>query len=90
MADRLPTVGRLSTDSRPTVGRLSVERRASRPTVDRPVFWGALLHNYRKDSDQFVSEEVKKLGRNAPGKLQKNYQEKLIVDLLHFLKEDID
>ena len=42
-----------------------------------------------KNSDQFVSEEVKKLGRNAPGKLRKKYQEKLIVDLLHFLKEDI-
>ena len=29
------------------------------------------------------------MGRNAPGKLRKKYQEKLIVDLLHFLKEDI-
>ena len=39
------TVSRQSANRRPTVGRQSAD---SRPTVGRPVFWGALLQNYRK------------------------------------------
>ena len=44
-ADSRPTDGRQSANSRPTDGRQSANRR---PTVGRQVFWGALLHNYRK------------------------------------------
>lgn len=39
-----PTVGQQSADCWSTHGRLSVDRR---PTVNRQVFWGGLLHNYR-------------------------------------------
>ena len=44
-ANSRPTVGRQTADRRPTDGRQSANRR---PTVGRQVFWGALLHNYRK------------------------------------------
>ena len=44
-----PSVGQQTADSRPTDGRQTAD---SRPTVGRQVFWGALLHNYRKNYAQ--------------------------------------